>query len=28
MVDAVTSSLRTLRVPAGQIHVERFAFLS
>ena len=28
MVDAVTSSLRALRVPARQIHVERFAFLS
>ena len=28
MVDAVTSSLQTLGVPAGQVHVERFAFLS
>ena len=28
MVDDVTSSLRTLRVPARQVHVERFAFLS
>jgi predicted ferric reductase len=28
MVDAVTRSLRTLGVPAGQVHVERFAFLS
>jgi predicted ferric reductase len=28
MVDAVTSSLRALKVPAGQVHVERFAFLS
>jgi len=27
MVDAVISSLRALRVPSGQIHVERFAFL-
>jgi predicted ferric reductase len=28
MVDAVLSSLRALRVPAAQIHCERFAFLS
>ena len=28
MVDAVISSLRALGVPAGQVHVERFAFLS
>jgi predicted ferric reductase len=28
MVDAVLSSLRVLRVPAAQIHCERFAFLT
>jgi ferredoxin-NADP reductase len=28
MVDAVMNSLRALKVPAGQVHVERFAFLS
>jgi predicted ferric reductase len=28
MVDAVLSSLRALRVPAAQVHCERFAFLS
>jgi predicted ferric reductase len=28
MVDAVTSSLRALKVPSGQVHIERFAFLS
>jgi len=28
MVDAVLSSLRALRVPATQVHCERFAFLS
>ena len=28
MVDAVITSLRTLRVPAAQVHCERFAFLT
>jgi predicted ferric reductase len=28
MVDAVMNSLRALKVPAGQVHIERFAFLS
>jgi predicted ferric reductase len=28
MVDTVMSSLRALKVPAGQVHVERFAFLT
>ena len=28
MVDAVITSLRALRVPAAQVHCERFAFLT